>query len=105
MFLMNYYDQKRQEIKDYFNSFASQRIIYRKRRSYYWDSITKYCDFFIDPDDSSIEIGCGTGELIAQLKGKHKVGIDFSGEMISVLTPQIAGHNLKYSQSPPPVSS
>jgi ubiquinone/menaquinone biosynthesis C-methylase UbiE len=33
-------------------------------------------------DLSVLEIGCGTGELLSQIKGKRKVGIDFSALMI-----------------------
>ncbi|MCX6235022.1 MAG: bifunctional class I SAM-dependent methyltransferase/glycosyltransferase family 2 protein [Bacteroidetes bacterium] len=69
--------------KDYFDLQATTRIKYRKNRSYYWDSITRYCNYFLHDDLSVLEIGCGTGELIASVKGKRKVGIDFSDAMVS----------------------
>lgn len=69
-------------MKDYFNKIAIDRIKYRKRRSYYWESITKYINYFLTDDKSVLEIGCGTGELIGKIKGKEKVGIDFSELMI-----------------------
>jgi SAM-dependent methyltransferase len=67
---------------NYFNESARTRIRYRKRKSYYWNSITKYCDFFIYPENSILEIGCGTGELIDKVRGKKKSGVDFSPVMI-----------------------
>lgn len=70
------------KIKDYFDSIANKRIAYRKSRSYYWNSITRYCNYFLHDDFSILEIGCGTGELLAQVKGRRKVGIDFSCIMI-----------------------
>ena len=64
--------------RNYFEDIASKRNRYRKLRSYYWDDITGYCDYFIHPENSILEIGCGTGELLARIKGKRKLGIDFS---------------------------
>ncbi len=68
--------------KKYFDDLASQRIKQRKRHSYYWNDITKYCNYFSHENYSVLEIGCGTGELIHDIKGKRKVGIDFSQYMI-----------------------
>jgi SAM-dependent methyltransferase len=70
-------------ILNYFNRQAIDRVRYRRNRSYYWDSITRYCNYFLHEDLSILEIGCGTGELIASVKGKRKVGIDFSDAMVS----------------------
>jgi SAM-dependent methyltransferase len=68
--------------REYFDSIADKRISYRKSRSYYWDSITRYCNYFLHEDLSILELGCGTGELLAKVKGRRKVGIDFSAPMI-----------------------
>jgi len=72
----------------YFNSIAHKQVEYRKRRSYYWDSITKYCDYYIHPDLSVLEIGCGTGDLLAKLRAADKTGVDFSPEMIEIAKTQ-----------------
>jgi len=69
-------------IKAYFNAIASTRIAYRKSKSYYWNSITKYINYFCHEESSVLEIGSGTGELIYQLKSSKKIGIDFSERMI-----------------------
>lgn len=66
----------------YFEKIAIDRVSYRKNRSYYWDYITRYCDYFIQEDNSVLEIGCGTGELLAHIKGTLKLGVDFSEGMI-----------------------
>ena len=68
----------------YFESIASKNKSYRKNHSYYWNEITRYCDYFSHDDYAVLEIGCGTGELIHQIKGKKKTGIDFSPAMIDV---------------------
>lgn len=65
----------------YFDRLARKQS---KRRfgSYYWRDITHYCNYFSHDEISVLEIGCGTGDLIGKLKGKRKVGIDFSAAML-----------------------
>jgi SAM-dependent methyltransferase len=67
----------------YFNTIAPKRIKQRKAKAYYWNDITKYCDYFIHEDVSVLEVGCGTGELLNGIKAKTKLGIDFSESMIA----------------------
>ncbi len=69
--------------KKYFDLLASQRINQRRAKKYYWNDITKYCNYFIQDDTSVLEIGCGTGELLYEIKATKKTGIDFSVGMIS----------------------
>jgi ubiquinone/menaquinone biosynthesis C-methylase UbiE len=73
---------------EYFDSIAEKQPRYRKKRSYYWDSITKYCDYYIHPELSVLEIGCGTGDLLAKLRATDKTGIDFSPKMIEIAQKQ-----------------
>lgn len=68
----------------YFDELSKNRISIRDRHKYYWNEITFYCSYFSHSDYSVLEIGCGTGDLIAAIPGKYKVGIDFSPAMISV---------------------
>ncbi len=71
-----------ENIKSYFDSIADSRSRYRNSKSYYWNSITEYCNYFLHEDCSVLEIGCGTGELLAAVKGRKKLGVDFSEKMI-----------------------
>ena len=75
---MDIYKEKKQRLKDYFNHSAKTRIKYRKSKRYYWDSITDYCNFFVDNESSVLEVGCGTGELLHKINGKEKTGIDMA---------------------------
>ncbi len=74
--------------KEYFDTLAPKRVRDRKKHSYYWNDITRYCNYFSCEENSVLEIGCGTGELIHEIKGRRKVGIDFSEQMIDIA----AGH-------------
>lgn len=68
---------------EYFNNAAEGWLKYRRNRSYYWDSITDYCNYFIHPQNSVLEVGCGTGDLIGRVNGTRKVGIDFCEPLIA----------------------
>ncbi|HSY75521.1 MAG TPA: glycosyltransferase [Bacteroidia bacterium] len=78
-------DNKRLE---YFEKQAATRARIRDRHSYYWNDITYFCNYFAHDEQSVLEIGCGTGELVNHIKGKRKVGIDFSPAMIEVAKSQ-----------------
>jgi hypothetical protein len=68
---------------NYYTKAASRWSTYRKKKSYYWDSITRFCNYFIPQGHKVLEIGCATGELLDGLDARDKTGIDFSPEMIS----------------------
>ncbi len=84
---------------DYFNSFAPHRTKYRKSKSYYWNSITKYFNYFCHEESSILEIGCGTGELIHQISGSRKIGIDFSEAMIEEARKQFPNEDFRVMEA------
>ncbi len=67
----------------YFESIAPCRSAYRKRFGYYYEEISRYCGYFIHAGASVLEVGCGTGELLNDVPGSRKVGIDFSPGMVA----------------------
>ncbi|GIV28579.1 MAG: glycosyl transferase [Bacteroidia bacterium] len=69
------------DIQKYFNDLARKRKQKGINR-YYWDEITRYIEYFTHDYDTVLEIGCGTGDLLANIKGKYKTGVDFAEEQI-----------------------
>jgi SAM-dependent methyltransferase len=67
----------------HFDALAPTYRQYQQRYAYYWNDIAGYFNFFLHPDLSILEIGCGTGDALAALKGGRKVGIDFSPAMVA----------------------
>ena len=83
--------KKVQSRLEYFEEMAKKKPRKGFWSSYYWKDITFFCDYFSHEEISVLEIGCGTGELIGVLKGKRKVGIDFSPTMIEQGKKQFPG--------------
>ena len=53
-----------------------------KCRSYYGKSIIRFCRYYVPKSHRVLEIGCGTGELLAGLDAAEKTGIDFCPAMV-----------------------
>ncbi len=55
---------------------------WRRRAAYYHQEIERYLRFLIPAGSSVLEIGCGTGELLAALEPSRGVGVDISPRMV-----------------------
>jgi ubiquinone/menaquinone biosynthesis C-methylase UbiE len=68
----------------FFEEIAPERDKWKAKNKYYWEDIEKLCAFLIPSDANVLEIGCGTGDLLARITAKRKTGIDFSNKMIEI---------------------
>ena len=69
---------------DFFEVIAPERDKWKRKNSYYWEDVERLCSFLIPEGASVLEIGCGTGDLLACINAKKKVGIDYSRNMIGI---------------------
>lgn len=74
--------QRRASWLNHFEALAPTYRKHRNKYNYYWNDVIKYYNYFLLEESSILQIGCGTGETLAQLKGNRKVGIDISPAMI-----------------------
>jgi ubiquinone/menaquinone biosynthesis C-methylase UbiE len=72
------------EIKQYFDKIALELDKWNRRNQYYYQDIHKLHKFIIPSGSNVLEIGCGTGDLLAATNPKLGVGIDFSEAVISL---------------------
>jgi len=72
------------EFFEHFEKLAPKYSKYRKRYKYFWQNSVKYCNYYIQDENTVIEIGCGNGDSLSEMKGKEKTGIDFSSKMIEL---------------------
>jgi len=69
------------EIKNHFDKLAGSREYWVRKNQYYYHSLINLFSFLVPPEKRVLEIGCGTGDLLASLKTKKSVGIDISPKM------------------------
>jgi len=67
----------------YFNGIADVRDGWKRRNAYYHRSVEELVASIIPPGRSVLEIGCGTGDVLAALRPSHGVGVDFSERMVA----------------------
>ena len=71
-------------IKDYFNKFAREREKWNRRNYFYHRLLGSYYSFLIPEGSRVLELGCGTGDLLDNVKPCYGVGIDISEEMLNI---------------------
>ena len=67
-----------------YDELAERRGTFRRRNAYYHSEIEKTYRFIVPEGQSVLEIGCATGDLLAALKPRRGVGIDFSPRMLEI---------------------
>ena len=81
----------------HWNQVAQKRDHWRGWGRWYHRRLNNIYKFLVNPGQRILEIGCGMGSLISQLKPSHGVGVDFSPEMIERAKqrhPEIEYHQL-----------
>lgn len=74
--------RRKQAILDLAERLAGKRQSWIRRNAYFYGEEERYLRFLIPEGRSVLEIGCGTGGLLAALRPSRGVGIDFSAGMI-----------------------
>lgn len=73
-----------EKIKNHYNSLARNRFKWIKRNKFYHKEILRYYRFLVPRNSSVLELGCGVGNLIANLSPSYGVGVDISEETINI---------------------
>ena len=76
--------KKTAEIKDYFNHVAGQRDFWLKKSRFYHQEVENFLRFIIPANKKVLDIGSGTGDLLAALKPVRGVGIDIAEKMTEI---------------------
>src|SRR6185437_5425674 len=62
---------------------APRRAAFRRRAAFFHEEDLRYLKFLIPEGLRVLEVGCGTGDVLAALQPRHGVGVDFSPAMIA----------------------
>jgi len=74
---------RKQAIRGLSDRLAAERARWIVRNEYFHGDDTRYLRFLLPEGLRILELGCGTGQLLAALKPSRGVGIDFSEKMIA----------------------
>ncbi len=73
---------EREKLIEYFDKNADTRRQWKRKNWYYHRTLERLIQFLIPAGQQVLEIGAGTGELLAAAKPKDGTGIDISSRMI-----------------------
>ncbi|HRS57373.1 MAG TPA: class I SAM-dependent methyltransferase, partial [Desulfomonilia bacterium] len=71
-----------EERRRHWDSVACRQDHWSSRGAFYHERISEIYRYLVPPGQRVLEIGCGTGDLLASLQPTQGMGIDFSAEMI-----------------------
>jgi SAM-dependent methyltransferase len=75
---------RKKAIAEFADGIALERARWIARNSYYYQTDCEYMRFLIPEGARVLDLGCGTGDLLAGLKPSIGVGIDLSHKMIEI---------------------
>lgn len=76
------FSPRKRAIRELFDRLAPERSNWIARNRYFYDQDHTYMRFLIPKGLRLLELGCGTGHLLAALEPSHGLGIDLSPEMV-----------------------
>lgn len=74
------------ELEEFFDHYAESVENWRQRNRGYHRMISTLCRFYVPPSARVLEIGSGTGDLLASTAPHRGLGIDISPEMVRLAT-------------------
>lgn len=94
----------KQEVRAYFDRLAPELDRWSRRNRYYYDDLIRLHRFVIPPGSRVLEVGCGTGDLLAAVAPGLGVGLDFAPAVIDLARqkhPHLSFHSLDAEQLDP----
>lgn len=76
--------KRKSSILDHIESIAVKRDSWRDRNAGFYADDLAFMQFLIPEGSRILDLGCGTGALLAELKPSFGVGVDFSANMVDV---------------------
>lgn len=77
-------EQRKNKIRDYFNSISAQRNKWLNKNSYFHQQDYKYLQFLVTPGQRVLDMGCGIGNVLHAVSPEHGVGVDFSDNALDL---------------------
>jgi glycosyltransferase involved in cell wall biosynthesis/ubiquinone/menaquinone biosynthesis C-methylase UbiE len=75
-------DPLKDQVRDHYDHLASERDLWYRKNSYYHSEVERRLQGLIPPGATVLELGCGTGNLLAALQPGRGMGLDLSERMV-----------------------
>ncbi len=92
-----------EQVAAHYDRLVAARDRFRRRNAYYYERLLAQYRYLIPPGKRVLEVGCGTGELLAALEPSVGVGVDVSGRMIEAARgrhPRLTFHAARLEELP-----
>lgn len=80
------------DVREHFDKIAQDYDKWKTKNKYYYQNIKTFIDRIVRPGSKILEVGCGTGEVLASLNPSYGVGIDISPEMVKLAKQKFPQH-------------
>lgn len=80
--MSNYMNKRKLAFRENADRFAGERDSWVSKNAAYYDDDRRYMSFIVPSGSRVLDLGCGTGSLLASLAPSYGVGVDFSERMI-----------------------
>ncbi|TSC91508.1 MAG: type 12 methyltransferase [Parcubacteria group bacterium Licking1014_17] len=87
---------KNEKIKEQFDRLADKRDYWKNKNRFYYSVLESFVSFLVPQNKRVLEVGCGTGDLLAKLRPSHGVGIDISSRMVEIARRKYPDGNLAF---------
>jgi ubiquinone/menaquinone biosynthesis C-methylase UbiE len=84
-------------VQEHFDEIAKNYDYWKKKNWYYYSTIKSFIRRVVPERSRVLEIGCGTGEILASLNPSYGVGIDISAQMVKLATQKFPQHSFIHS--------
>jgi ubiquinone/menaquinone biosynthesis C-methylase UbiE len=88
-----------QDWEDFFDHYASSVESWHRHNQGYHLAISSLAKFLVPENVSVLELGSGTGDLLAELKPSRGLGIDISGEMVRLAQKKHPGLEFRHESA------
>jgi SAM-dependent methyltransferase len=74
----------RERVRDFYDALGEQQLVWNDRFRYYRNRLVRQLRHCVEPGARILDIGCGTGDVLAQLQPAEGVGVDCSSRMVEL---------------------
>src|SRR3954466_3116186 len=74
---------RKEAVRNWYDNLSADREHWLQKAAFFHSEDLLYLKFVIPEGSRVLELGCGTGHLLAALNPSHGVGVDFSAGMIA----------------------